>query len=921
MLDLKLLGAPQIILHSAPFTLRRNSIKARALIFYLATVGTLETRERLAGLFWSDWPEAKARAYLRGELHLLSDLKETYLLDVDGRLGLNPEHCRVDVRQLQRVAAAPTPTLEELHAASRLAAGPFLDGVDSQLEESSPLFVEWLTAQRDLIARQHDQILYRLASLCADEARVLNAGIDACIGLLDRMPEREEVYRLKMRLLALDGQRGAALKEYDACASALMDELGVLPSAETNALYDRILAGEFDRSPQPVGATAVEAAPRRAPFQATAPPLHLAGRSQTLMQLAAALTRPGRGAVVAVVGMGGVGKTALAATLAAQLRGDFADGVLWSRVATDALPDILQSWALAFDRDLSKISSYEARAAAMRDILSDKRVLIVLDDVIAGKPIDLLLPGVAPCAVLITTRDRAEVARYASEIVELRELPAVDGLEMLTRLIGEASVAAERDAAEELCQLLGGLPLAVEIAAQRVLASPRRDLARMVRSLRSASARLAHGISNRSVRTSFEVSWESLGASLRRTFAVMGLFDGRSFTAAALAASDELEPDAALDQLDLLATLSMLKFAEGDRYVQHRLLADFALEKLAALPDRSQVEQRFVAYYHRVTQRAAGDFVQLEQEWDHLLHAVRIAHAQQTWGEVLALVDAATAPWFARARFHQARQGLQAGLDAAQARQDAAHITRFAFFLGHIALRQDDYAAARDLLTTAITGYAAAGNQLRMAEALVDLADVEIELGSYAHAESNLQRAEATYAALGQPTGIAAVRCRAASIAYDHDDYAEATRLCEDALRLLPVEGGEVVRSRTLRLLADIAAREKHYALAQQYTTQALVVNAAVNDQTEHAAILFAQAKLAHYFGNEQEALASARQSLSGYTAMGDRKAAAVIHLLLCRIYRALGDEENLRTSAQLGRRLATELQDAQIEMWFEEYG
>jgi DNA-binding SARP family transcriptional activator len=66
MLDLKLLGAPQITLHSAPFTLRRNSIKARALIFYLATVGTLETRERLAGLFWSDWPEAKARAICAG---------------------------------------------------------------------------------------------------------------------------------------------------------------------------------------------------------------------------------------------------------------------------------------------------------------------------------------------------------------------------------------------------------------------------------------------------------------------------------------------------------------------------------------------------------------------------------------------------------------------------------------------------------------------------------------------------------------------------------------------------------------------------------------------------------------------------------------------------------------------------------------
>lgn len=921
MLNLKLLGAPQITLDDAPFTLRRNSIKARALLYYLATIGTLAPRERLAGLFWSDWPETKARAYLRGELHLLSELKDEYLLDADGRLGLHPDRCYVDVQQLQRAVATPTATLEELYAASRLVAGPFLDGVDSQLEESSPLFVEWLITQRDLIARQIDQLLYRLANACADEGRMLSAGIDACTELLDRAPEREEVHRLKMRLLALDGQRGAALKQYDACASALMDELGVLPSAETNALYDRILAGEFDRSAPPTGASAAEATMRRAPFQAIAPPMHLAGRSQELAQLAAALTRPAWGAVVAIVGMGGVGKTALAAELANRLRSNFTDGVLWGRAATDAPLDILQSWALAFDRDLSKISSCEARAAAMRGILSDKRALIVLDDVIAGKPIDLLLPGASPCAVLITTRDRAEVARHTGEIVELRELPTSGGLEMLTHLLGEETVAVEHIAAEELCQLLGGLPLAVEIAAQRVLASPRRDLLRMVRSLHSASARLAHGISNRSVRTSFEVSWESLDAPLRRTFAAMGLFDGRPFTAAALAASNELDADAALDQLDLLATLSMLKYAEGDRYVQHRLLADFALEKLATLPDRQQVEQRFVAYYHRLTLGAAGDFVRLEQEWDHLLRAIQIAHAQERWNKVLALVDAASAPWFARARFHQARQGLQAGLDAARALQDTAHITRFAFFLGRIALRQDDYAAARELLTTAIAGYAAADNQLRLAEALVDLADVEMELGAYTHAESDLQRAEAIYVALEQPTGIAAVRCREASIAYDRNDYAASRRLCEDALHLLPVEGGEVVRSRTLRLLADIAAREQQYALAQQYTTQAQVVNAAINDQTEHAAILFAQAKLAHYFGNEQEALASARQSLASYTAMGDRKAAAVIHLLLCRIYRALGDQANLQATVQQGRRLAAELKDAQIELWFEEYG
>ncbi len=594
-----MLGAPQVTLNGEPLTLRRNSIKARAILYYLAAIGTPETRERLAGLFWSDWPEAKARAYLRGELHLLSDLKDAYLLDSDGRLAL--PSARVDLRTLQQVATSPTPTLEALYEASKVYTGPFLDGIDSQVEESSPLFVEWLHTQRDQIERQWLQVLFRFATACADEARMMTAGIDACSRLLDLEPEREEVHRLKMRLLALDGQRAAALKQYDVCASALMDEMGVPISAETNALYDRILAGEFDR------ATATSALSRPAsppPFQAIAPPPHLSGRDEELAQIAELLMQPGRAPVVAIVGMGGVGKTALAAALAARLRTHFADGVLWGRVATDAPLDILQSWALAYDRDLSKITSLEARAAALRNILADKHALIVLDDVVAGKPIDLLLPGaVESCPVLLTTRDRAEVAPYATAILDLRELTEVSGLDMLTHLLGAETIANEQNAAAELCQLLDGLPLAVEIAAQRVVASPRRDLARMVRSLHSASARLAHGISNRSVRTSFEVSWTSLGASLRRNFALLGLFDGRVFTASAVAAVGALAMDDALDQLDQLTTLSMLTFVGGERYTQHRLLADFALEKLADLPDLTQAQQRWLLSTARPARR------------------------------------------------------------------------------------------------------------------------------------------------------------------------------------------------------------------------------------------------------------------------------------------------------------------------------
>jgi hypothetical protein len=82
--------------------------------------------------------------------------------------------------------------------------------------------------------------------------------------------------------------------------------------------------------------------------------------------------------------------------------------------------------------------------------------------------------------------------------------------------------------------------------------------------------------------------------------------------------------------------------------------------------------------------------------------------------------------------------------------------------------------------------------------------------------------------------------------------------------------------------------------------------------------VLFAQAKLAHYFGNEQEALESARQSLAIYVAMGDRKAAAVIHLLLCRVTRALGDEASFQKYLEQGQTLALAVQDLQTAALFE---
>jgi DNA-binding SARP family transcriptional activator len=906
-LSISLLGPPQIKLDDAPLVLHpRNSARARAILLYIAATGRPEARERLAGLLWSDAPEKKAREYLRGELFLLAPLKGEFWLEHDGRLALRPETCAVDLVRFRQFVETSSPAPEALDAALQLWRGHFLEGFESAVESSAALYVEWLQETRIQMEGLFRKTLYQLADACGRTQRRYELGLDACARLLALEPEREEVHRLKMRLLALDGQRVAALRQYDECTAALLDELGVPPSNETNALYDQIVSGELGA----MRSLDMQAAPTAPPFQAPAAPGHFAGRTAEIEQLVQWLTSSGRGAVVSIVGMGGVGKTALAAIVAECLRPHFAGGVLWARVANGDPLDILQSWALAYDKDLSKIGTLDARAAAMRSILADRHALIVLDDLVAGRAVESLLPGAAACPVLITTRDRTEVSAYTTQILDLEELAPADGLAMLTGYLGAGQVEAEQDAALDLCATLGGLPLAMEIAAQRIFASPRPSVTRMVRSLQDAGTRLAQGVSNRSVRTSFAVSWEALPADLRTLFALTGLFEGRSFTSPAIAAAARLEDDTSVDALDQLVTLSMLKTEGNVRYVHHRLLADFAAEKLALHPDGAGMRLRLAAYYATLAREASVDYDRLEAEWENLTAAIAAAHSAGAWQLVLDCVDALAAPWFARARFAHARRGFAWGIDAAETLGDESRCARYAYYLGKVLLRQDDYPAARQHLDRAIGVFRAVADRPRLADAYVDLADVATEEGKYAEASSSLVQALALYGELRQPVGLATVKSRQALLAVHTGDWAEARRLCQEGLAQLPEGDGALVRSRTLRLLSDLALYEAQLQEAADYCRQAEAVNQQINDPTEAAAILYAQAKLDHYLGFQTEALSGARRSAERYAAMGDRKAAAIVHHFLSRVHVALDDAPAARAAADYGIDVAHALGD-----------
>ena len=118
-------------------------------------------------------------------------------------------------------------------------------------------------------------------------------------------------------------------------------------------------------------------------------------------------------------------------------------------------------------------------------------------------------------------------------------------------------------------------------------------------------------------------------------------------------------------------------------------------------------------------------------------------------------------------------------------------------------------------------------------------------------------------------------------------------------------------------LLTDLALRSQQLEDAAKYCQQAQFANQAVNDPTESAAILYAQAKLDHFLGDHAAGLANAIQSAQLYTAMGDRKATAIVNHFVGRLYLAGQNSVAAQRAAEHGLLLARALEDSElIEMY-----
>jgi len=260
-LEIRLLGAFQVTLDGEPLEGIRSD-KTRALLAYLAVEDDRpHSRQALATLLWGEHSDGAARASLRSSLsNLRQRLVRQIVPDGDSPLlditrhnvsfDADPGTCWLDVAEFDALmdachahrdlAHCPT-CIARLEQAVGLYQGDFLSGLALS---DSPAFDEWRVIQQE---RYHQRMLAALEALAAHYVSVGN--LTKVRGYVRQQlalePWREEAHRQLMYALALDGQRSAALAQYETCRRVLADELGVEPTPETEALYEEIRAGEL----------------------------------------------------------------------------------------------------------------------------------------------------------------------------------------------------------------------------------------------------------------------------------------------------------------------------------------------------------------------------------------------------------------------------------------------------------------------------------------------------------------------------------------------------------------------------------------------------------------------------------------------------------------------------------------------------
>ncbi|UGY92403.1 AfsR/SARP family transcriptional regulator [Streptomyces gobiensis] len=599
-------------------------IQERILVTLLLEYGRLVPVARLVEAAWDELPPLSAEHQVR---KAISDLRRRIpggagVIVTDGpgyraesaEFGLDLSEFARGLRLAREAVAEErrSDAVVALREALALWRGPVMVGRGGRVIEAAAIVWE----ERRLAASEQ---CFELR-LALGEAGELVGDLRA---LVSQHPLREAPRGHLMLALYRAGRGVEALEEYGAVRALLAEELGIDPGARLAGLHEAILREDPDLAPPhrpasagPDGSPGPAQGIRALPYD----PPDFTGRNEELELLLDHVRRPGGEGthVIAIDGMGGAGKTALAVHAAHRLAPHYPDGQLHIDLRGftpgespfrpgAALESLLRALGMPHQ---PLPGSAEERARVWRAALARKRVLILLDNAADTAQVLPLLPASPGCLVLVTSRARL-VDLDGAEWFSIGMLVPEDSTALLAEMLGAERAAAEPEAVAELAELCGRLPLALRIVAARLRNRPRWTVRHLVERLSHETRRLDElSVGQRSVTAALELSYQALGARQRAVFCLLGQHPGVEidvWSAAALAGTSAREAE---DVLEHLLDVHLLQQHTETLYSFHDLVRSFARSLWAGTADGDEadgvVARRLLPYYLGATEAACA---------------------------------------------------------------------------------------------------------------------------------------------------------------------------------------------------------------------------------------------------------------------------------------------------------------------------
>jgi DNA-binding SARP family transcriptional activator/tetratricopeptide (TPR) repeat protein len=731
-------------------------------------------------------------------------------------------------RQLRR-SGDPVGAVDALESALGLWRGVAFAGVPGPFAETERVRLAELRSgaaeeRADVLLAlgRHEEVVPDLTALVADH------------------PLRERMRGLLMIALYRSGRHAEALRVFADGRRVLAEELGIDPGTELSRIRQQVLTSDpaLDLTPRPrrpensragmgprgsdgsvlpsgtagpallpgaaapgagralswaVGSLGVPV-PAQLPLDAPG----FSGRHDELRALQALLPSAraaGTGEPVPVVvisGTAGVGKTALAIRFGHHVAKRFPDGQLYVNMrGLDPAAPMEPGGALRFFLDAFGIPPHriaaplEERAALFRSLVDGKRVLIVLDNASNAAQVRPLLPGSPDCLVVVTSRNQMAglVAAEGATLITLDVLSDAEAHQMLARRLGQARVAAEPQAADEIVAACARLPLALSIAVGRAAGRAKRPLADVAAELRDARGRLdalEADDAATDVRAVLSWSYDQLSPAAARMFRLLGLHPGPDISlpaAASLAGISRAEAGTALRELT--RTHMAAEHLPG-RFTFHDLLRAYAVdqaERHDSAEDRGAAVQRMLDHYLHTAMAASQRFSPFRSPLRLASAAPGVLPGEMAdKGQAMAWFDAEVLV-------------LLTMIGYAEAQEFDLYAWQLPWALGpffHRRGRLQSYAAIQ---RTALAAATRLDDHLALAHAHHLLGHAQLQMSDYEAAEPNFRRALDLFRELGDRANEAVVLNGLAGMLEKQERYPEALAVALDALRMLKAAG------------------------------------------------------------------------------------------------------------------------------------